>query len=71
MAAPLSGGAFQRRVRLFFARVPTLGGLGWDGARAGIVTELSAKLTKIEVKKVIWQRGLLNKVAFFWYLINI
>lgn len=33
-------------MRLFFARIPTLGGFGWDGARAGIVRELSARVNE-------------------------
>ncbi len=35
MGEPLSAGAFQRSVRLPLERVPTLGGSGFAGGRAG------------------------------------
>ena len=74
MDAPLSGGAFQRRVRLFFARVPTLGGFGWDGAMAGIVRELSARVIENKDKVMDLVTGPYEQSTFLFgikFLTNI
>ena len=64
MDAPLSGGAFQRRVRLLFARVPTLGGFGWDGAMAGIVREFSARVNENKDKVMDLVAGHFEQCTF-------